>query len=97
MHSIGASNIHEPNDIFHSSSSERENEMSVNVAAHGKKRSSSGTTSGIERGGNVSNLSDDPLGSSHKRAKSDNGKMMSSSKENHASPPLPGDISYSLF
>ena len=96
MHLIGASNIHEPNDIFHSSSSERENEMSVNVG-HGKKRSSSGATSGIERGCNVSNLSDDPLGTSHKRAKSDNGKTISSSKENHASPPLPGDISYSLF
>ena len=67
--------------------------MSVNVA-HGKKRSSSGTASGVERGCSIYNLSDEHLGASHKRAKSDNGKMMASSKENHASPPLPGDISY---
>ena len=81
-----ASQLQEPNDIFHSSSSERENA----TGAQGKKRSNSGTGTGIEGGSNIGNLSDEYASTSHKRAKSENGKHISTSKDSNSSPPLPG-------
>ena len=84
--------MHEPNDIFHSSSSERENACSTGT--QGKKRSNSGTGTGIEIGSNIANLSDEYSSTSHKRAKSENGKHISTSKDSNSSPPLPGLFIY---
>ena len=81
-----ASQLQEPNDIFHSSSSERENSL-ANMA-YGKKRSNSGNGVGIEVNSITGRLSEDYSGAtSSKRPKSENGKH---SKENIPSPPLPG-------
>ena len=83
-----ASQLHEPNDIFHSSTSDRENTCSS--GSHGKKRSNSGTATAIEGVRNVSNMSDEYLATTHKRAKSENGKNIPTSEESNISPPLPG-------
>ena len=78
--------MHEPNDIFHSSSTESRNNF-PNVV-HGKKRSNSGSGTGAEVNNIANSLSDDySAATSHKRPKSENGKH---SKENIPSPPLPG-------
>ena len=81
--------MHEPNDIFHSSSSDRDNACSSGV--NNKKRSNSGGGgAGMDGCSNSSNPSDEYSVTSHKRAKSENGKNISTLKESNNSPPLPG-------
>ena len=88
-----ASQIHEPNDIFHSSTAERENSF-ANMS-HGKKRSNSGSGMVVDSNNSTSNtLEDYSAASSHKRPRSENGKQL---KENIPSSNLPGKDEFSFF
>ena len=88
-----ASQLHEPNDIFHSSTAERENTF-ANMA-HGKKRSSSGSGMVVDSNDTTSNISENySAATSHKRPRSENGKQL---KENIPSSNLPGKDRLSLF
>ena len=88
-----ASQIHEPNDIFHSSAAERENNF-ANMS-HGKKRSNSGSGIVVDSNNSTSNnLEDYSAASSHKRPRSENGKQL---KENIPSSNLPGKDEFSFF
>ena len=91
--SILASQLHEPNDIFHSSAAEREKTF-ANMA-HGKKRSNSGSGMVVDSNNTTSNISEDySAASSHKRPRSENGKQL---KENIPSSNLPGKDKFSFF
>ena len=82
------SQLHEANDIFHSSLTERDNLCSAQGS--NKRRAVSGGGERNDDRSINSNALDEFSAAAHKRAKSDVGKSHATTKDSNNSPPLPG-------